>query len=440
VLTLNPMPSTFNKILSFMKRIIILIILFLTTSSFTISDVQALSDSKQIVLDAWALVNEGYYDPDRFNEIQWKKIRQKTLQKQIDTSEQAYSAIEEMLKPLEDPYTRVLRPEDYALLKSSNLGSEINGVGLQLGKDNDTGKISVISTLAGSPAEDAGILAGNIIESVNGESSVNLGLANTASKLRGEKGTKVLVTISTNDGETKEIDLERRSVDLRPVRTKRLRDETHTIGYLRITQFSESVPKKIEEALQELNEKEVEGIILDLRNNSGGLVSSGIAVADSFLSKKLVVETKNREGIKDSIISEEATIFNGPMVTLVNNGTASASEILAGALQDNERSALIGKQTYGKGLIQSLKSLNEDSGIAITVASYLTPKGNNIQGRGIIPDKILDFNEAKDFGSSEDKWVKNAEIYISSLLDKKELEDNEISTTNEYEEDSNITE
>ena len=434
------MPSTFNKILSFMKRIIILIILFLTTSSFTISDVQALSDSKQIVLDAWALVNEGYYDPDRFNEIQWKKIRQKTLQKQIDTSEQAYSAIEEMLKPLEDPYTRVLRPEDYALLKSSNLGSEINGVGLQLGKDNDTGKISVISTLAGSPAEDAGILAGNIIESVNGESSVNLGLANTASKLRGEKGTKVLVTISTNDGETKEIDLERRSVDLRPVRTKRLRDETHTIGYLRITQFSESVPKKIEEALQELNEKEVEGIILDLRNNSGGLVSSGIAVADSFLSKKLVVETKNREGIKDSIISEEATIFNGPMVTLVNNGTASASEILAGALQDNERSALIGKQTYGKGLIQSLKSLNEDSGIAITVASYLTPKGNNIQGRGIIPDKILDFNEAKDFGSSEDKWVKNAEIYISSLLDKKELEDNEISTTNGYEEDSNITE
>ena len=434
------MPSTFNKILSFMKRIIILIILFLTTSSFTISDVQALSDSKQIVLDAWALVNEGYYDPDRFNEIQWKKIRQKTLQKQIDTSEQAYSAIEEMLKPLEDPYTRVLRPEDYALLKSSNLGSEINGVGLQLGKDNDTGKISVISTLAGSPAEDAGILAGNIIESVNGESSVNLGLANTASKLRGEKGTKVLVTISTNDGETKEIDLERRSVDLRPVRTKRLRDETHTIGYLRITQFSESVPKKIEEALQELNEKEVEGIILDLRNNSGGLVSSGIAVADSFLSKKLIVETKNREGIKDSIISEEATIFNGPMVTLVNNGTASASEILAGALQDNERSALIGKQTYGKGLIQSLKSLNEDSGIAITVASYLTPKGNNIQGRGIIPDKILDFNEAKDFGSSEDKWVKNAEIYISSLLDKKELEDNEISTTNEYEEDSNITE
>jgi len=434
------MPSTFNKILFFIKRIFILLILFASTSFLTISDLHALSDSKQIVLDAWSLVNEGYYDPDRFDEIQWKKIRQKTLQKQIDTSEQAYKAIEEMLMPLEDPYTRVLRPKDYALLKSSNLGSEINGVGLQLGKDDESGKVIVISTLAGSPAEDAGILAGNFIESVNGESSLNLGLANTASKLRGEKGTKVLVEISNIDGESKEIDLERRSVDLRPVRTKRLRDETHTIGYLRITQFSESVPKKIEEALQELNEKEVEGIILDLRNNSGGLVSSGIAVADCFLNKKLVVETKNREGIKDSIISEEKTAFNGPMVTLVNSGTASASEILAGALQDNGRSALIGKQTYGKGLIQSLKSLTDESGIAITVASYLTPKGNNIQGRGIIPDKILEFSEAKDFGSSEDKWVKNAEIYLSSVLDQKEMKNNEIDNSTIPIEDLKISE
>ncbi len=393
-------------------------IIFFTTTSFNIPSAYALSDSKQIVLDAWTLVNEGYYDPEIFDEIQWKRIRQKTLQKSIDTTEDAYSAIEEMLKPLEDPYTRVLRPKDYELLKSSNLGSEINGVGLQLGVDEINGKIKVISTLAGSPAEDAGIASGFFIESVNGQSALELGLANTASKLRGEKGSKVLVQISTDDEEIKEIDLERRSVDLRPVRTKRLRDESHTLGYLRITQFSESVPKKIEEALQELKEKEVEGIILDLRNNSGGLVSSGIAVADSFLNEKLIVETKNRDGIKDSIISEKNTFFDGPMVTIVNKGTASASEILAGALQDNKRSALIGKETYGKGLIQSLKSLSEDSGIAITVASYLTPNGNNIQGRGIIPDKILDYSEAKDFGSLDDKWVKDSEIYLNSLLDK----------------------
>mgnify|MGYP001258593084 FL=1 len=202
-----------------------------------------------------------------------------------------------------------------------------------------------------------------------------------------------------------------------------MRDDSHTIGYLRITQFSESVPKKIEEALQELKEKEVEGIILDLRNNSGGLVSSGIAVAESFLSEKPIVETKDRNGIKDAIISQKNTFFDGPMVTLVNKGTASASEILAGSLQDNKRSILMGEQTYGKGLIQSLKSLGEDSGIAITVASYLTPQGNNIQGRGITPDKILDLPEARDYGNSEDKWVKNAEIYLNSLFDEHEVED-----------------
>ena len=155
-----------------------------------IERVHALSDSRQLVLDAWTLVNEGFYDPEKFDEIQWKRIRQKTLQKQIETSEEAYSAIEDMLRPLEDPYTRILRPKDYELLKSSNFGSEINGVGLQLGEENDSNKVKVVSTLGGSPAEEAGIVSGDYINKVNGVSSQELGLANTASKLRGESGKK----------------------------------------------------------------------------------------------------------------------------------------------------------------------------------------------------------------------------------------------------------
>ncbi len=395
--------------------------IFVLSSNFLcIQRVYALSDAKEFVLNAWTLVNEGFYDPGKFDEVQWKRIRQQTLQKQIETSEDAYSAIEDMLRPLDDPYTRFLRPKDYELLKASNFGSEINGVGLQLGEDENN-KIKVISTLAGSPAEDAGILSGDFVNKVDGISSEELGLANTASKLRGETGTKVLVEVTSSSGEIKEIDLERRSVDLRPVRTKRLRDDSHTIGYLRITQFSESVPKKIEEALQDLKDKEVEGIILDLRNNSGGLVSSGIAVADSFLSEKPIVETRDRNGIKDAIISQKETSFDGPMVTLVNNATASASEILAGSLQDNGRSILMGEQTYGKGLIQSLKSLGEESGLAITVASYLTPKGNNIQGKGITPEKLLDIPDAIEYGNAEDKWVRNAEIFLESLLEKNDI-------------------
>ena len=143
------MNSSFNKLLTFKILIPAILVGVLCANFFSIERAEALSDSKQLVLDAWTLVNEGFYDPEKFDEIQWKRIRQKTLQKQIETTEEAYSAIEDMLRPLEDPYTRILRPKDYELLKSSNFGSEINGVGLQLGEDDDN-KVKVISTLGGS--------------------------------------------------------------------------------------------------------------------------------------------------------------------------------------------------------------------------------------------------------------------------------------------------
>ena len=165
------MNSSFNKLLTFRILIIVLIFSDFSYNFLFLERVEALSDSKQLVLDAWTLVNEGFYDPERFDEIQWKRIRQKTLQKQIETSEEAYSAIDDMLSPLDDPYTRVLRPKDYELLKASNFGSEINGVGLQLGEDDDSNKVKVISTLGGSPAEEAGIVSGALIEKVAGISS-----------------------------------------------------------------------------------------------------------------------------------------------------------------------------------------------------------------------------------------------------------------------------
>ena len=172
------MNSSFNKLLTFKTVITASMIIVFSINLLLVERVDALSDSRQLVLDAWTLVNEGFYDPEKFDEIQWKRIRQKTLQKQIETSEEAYSAIEDMLRPLDDPFTRVLRPKDYELLRSSNFGSEINGVGLQLGED-DNNKVKVISTLGGSPAEEAGIVSGDIIETVDGISSEKLGLAST---------------------------------------------------------------------------------------------------------------------------------------------------------------------------------------------------------------------------------------------------------------------
>ncbi|WP_036891672.1 carboxyl-terminal processing protease CtpZ, partial [Prochlorococcus marinus] len=336
-----------------------------------------------------------------------------------------------------DPYTRLLRPNDFKNLKESNIGSEINGVGLQLGARNDDGEIVVISPLEGSPAADAQIKSGSILIKVDDESPKRLGLEATASKLRGETGSKVLLTLLSPENETKEITLERRSVDLRPVRTKRIRTEKHTLGYLRITQFSEGVPEKVKEALKELSEKEVEGIVLDLRNNSGGLVSSGLAVADAFLSEKPIVETKNRNEINDPIPSGKETLFDGPLITLVNEGTASASEILAGALQDNQRSLLLGKRTFGKGLIQSLTNLSDGSGLAVTVASYLTPSGRDIQNLGIEPDRNLEMPEPLDPGGSEDRWLLDAELLMEANIDlqevQKEEENNNIELNEEIE-------
>jgi carboxyl-terminal processing protease len=236
--------------------------------------------------------------------------------------------------------------------------------------------------------------------------------------LRGDVGSQVVLTLDNGSGETNELTLERRSVDLRPVRTRRLRSGSHTLGYLRITQFSEGVPEQVNEALTELQNKEIEGLVLDLRNNSGGLVSAGLAVADDFLSGGAIVETRNREGINDTIQASLQTVYDGPMVTLVNGGTASASEILAGALQDNERATLLGGQTFGKGLIQTLTNLSDGSGLAVTVAGYVTPSGRDIQGEGIAPDRGLSDPEPLNPGGDGDRWLSEAEQWMEALLEQ----------------------
>ena len=377
----------------------------------------ALSDTQQLVVDSWRLVNQGFWNPEQLDAVRWKRQRQKAMERSIESSEDAYSAIESMLAQLGDPYTRLLRPEDYTALKNSTNGS-LSGVGLQLGPDESSNGVVVISALEGSPAGEAEITSGTQLLSVDGRAVVDLGLEATVAALRGDVGSQVVPTLDNGSGETNELTLERRSVDLRPVRTRRLRSGSHTLGYLRITQFSEGVPEQVKEALTELQNKDIEGLVLDLRNNSGGLVSAGLAVADDFLSGDPIVETRNREGINDTIQASLQTVYDGPMVTLVNGGTASASEILAGALQDNERATLLGGQTFGKGLIQTLTNLSDGSGLAVTVAGYVTPSGRDIQGEGIAPDRGLSDPEPLNPGGDGDRWLSEAEQWMEALLEQ----------------------
>jgi carboxyl-terminal processing protease len=362
-------------------------------------------------------VNQGFWNPEQLDAVRWKRQRQKAMERSIESSDDAYSAIEAMLAQLGDPYTRLLRPEDYTALKDSTNGS-LSGVGLQLGPDESSNGVVVISALEGSPAGEAEITSGTQLLSVDGRAVVDLGLEGTVAALRGDVGSQVVLTLDNGSGETNELTLERRSVDLRPVRTRRLRSGSHTLGYLRITQFSEGVPEQVKEALTELQNKDIEGLVLDLRNNSGGLVSAGLAVADNFLSGGPIVETRNREGINDTIQASLQTVYDGPMVTLVNGGTASASEILAGALQDNERATLLGGQTFGKGLIQTLTNLSDGSGLAVTVAGYVTPSGRDIQGEGIAPDRGLSDPEPLNPGGDGDRWLSEAEQWMEALLEQ----------------------
>ena len=379
--------------------------------------VVALSDTQQLVVDSWRLVNQGFWNPDQLDEVRWRRQRQKAMERSIESSDDAYRAIESMLAQLGDPYTRLLRPDDYTALKNSTSGN-LSGVGLQLGPDEDGNGVVVISALEGSPAGEAEITSGTRLLSVDGRPVMDLSLEGTVSALRGDVGSQVVLTFENSNGETSELTLERRSVDLRPVRTRRLRSGSHTLGYLRITQFSDGVPEQVKEALTELQNKDIEGLVLDLRNNSGGLVSAGLAVADDFLAGGAIVETRNREGINDTIQASLQTVYDGPMVTLVNGGTASASEILAGALQDNDRATLLGGQTFGKGLIQTLTNLSDGSGLAVTVAGYVTPSGRDIQGEGIAPDRVLSDPEPLNPGGEGDRWLSEAEQWMEALLEQ----------------------
>lgn len=377
----------------------------------------ALTDDQTLVVDVWRLVNESYVDPS-FSGVPWRRLRQKALEKSISNRGEAYDAIEAMLAPLDDPYTRLLRPESYGQLEAATKGT-VSGIGLQLGINHDSGSVVVIAPVEDSPAAEAGLVDGTVLRSINGQATNELGLDGSAALLRGDSGSSVHLEVTLPDGEEQSLDLERRAIDLRPVRSRRLRSGDHTLGYLRINQFSEPVPEAVQEALADLEAKGIEGLVLDLRNNTGGLVSAGLAVADDFLAGDVIVETQDRNGINEQRPANGGRLFDGPMLTLINGGTASASEILAGALQDNDRSQLLGSTSFGKGEIQTLLPLGDGSGLAVTVARYLTPNGRAIQGQGLEPDEPLSSSEpsGSSIGSDDDAWLRSAEEALITQLE-----------------------
>ncbi len=354
---------------------------------------QAFTENQKLLLQSWRLVNQSYLD-DTFNHQNWWSLRQDLLKRSLDDREEAYDAIDEMLASLDEPFTRLLRPEQYHNLQVSTTG-ELSGVGLQININPDTGNLEVVSPLEGSPAQKAGIKAGDRILKIDDADTTTLSLDEAATKMRGPSGTKVSLTILPyqEKAEIREVKIVRERISLSPV-VASLNNPTPNlpIGYIRLNKFSANATEEMIKAINNLEKEGAEGYILDLRNNPGGLLQAGIEIARLWMAQGTVVYTVNRQGVQDSFTALGPALTDDPLVLLVNQGTASASEILAGALQDNGRAILVGEKTFGKGLIQSLFELSDGAGLAITVAKYETPSHKDIHKLGIQPDQVVSQN------------------------------------------------
>jgi carboxyl-terminal processing protease len=355
-----------------------------------IPDAQAFTEEQKLLLQSWRIVNQSYLD-ETLNHQNWWKLREKLIKKPLRDRDETYSAIEEMLATLDDPFTRLLRPEQYHSLQVNTSG-ELSGVGLQININPETKLIEVISPLAGSPAEAAGIQPKDSILEIDGVDAKIITLDEAAAMMRGVSGSKVSLRIQSGQDKVakpRNVEIVRDRISLNPVYTALDTNTDKKVGYVRLNQFSANAAKEIAHGVNDLEKQGAEAYILDLRNNPGGLLQAGIEIARMWINGGTIVYTVNRQGALGSFESNSEILTEDPLVVLVNQGTASASEILAGALQDNERALLVGEKTFGKGLIQSLFELPDGAGLAVTVAKYETPNHTDINKLGIMPDDVV---------------------------------------------------
>lgn len=372
---------------------------------------------KELVDEVWQLIDRNYVDAT-FNQVDWEAVRAEYLGRSYSDQESAYGAIREMLEQLEDPYTRFMDPQEFRNMQIDTSG-ELTGVGIQISQDEETNEILVVSPIEDTPAFEAGIRAQDVITAIDGESTEGMDLNEAVNRIRGPVGSQVQLTIRRDD-QTLDFDLARARIEIHPVRYAYQEGPDGPIGYIRLTQFSANAADEMREAIEDLESQEVTGYVLDLRSNPGGLLYSSIDIARMWLDDGTIVSTVDRQGVTDEEAANNRALTDKPLVVIVDGGSASASEILSGALQDNERAVLVGTRTFGKGLVQSVRSLSDGSGVAVTVAKYLTPSGRDINKYGIDPDIELELTEEQQealsqnresIGTSEDpQYAKALEI------------------------------
>ncbi|XVE81967.1 hypothetical protein DITRI_Ditri15bG0109000 [Diplodiscus trichospermus] len=432
--------SSFQEVMSCSEKIrehvsvvflrLVASILLVTSVSISVSNTPswALSEENLLFLEAWRTIDRAYVDKT-FNGQSWFRYRENALRNEpMNNREETYTAIKKMLATLNDPFTRFLEPEKFKSLRSGTQGA-LTGVGLSIGyptgSEGSRAGLVVISAAPGGPANRAGIVSGDIILEIDNTSTESMGIYDAADRLQGPEGSSVELTIQTGP-EIKHLALTREKISLNPVKSRLCEvpgseKNYPKIGYIKLTSFNQQTSAAVKEAIDTLRSNNVNAFVLDLRDNSGGLFPEGIETAKIWLDKGVIVYICDNHGVRDIYDTDgsSAIAASEPLAVLVNKGTASASEILAAALKDNNRAVLFGEPTYGKGKIQSVFQLSDGSGLAVTVARYETPAHNDIDKIGVIPDHPLPNSFPKDENgfcgclqdSSSACYLNNAQLF-----------------------------
>ena len=374
---------------------------------------------KEVIDHVWQIIYRDFLDSEgSFNKSDWMILRKELLAKKYSKSGDAYEAIREMLANLKDPYTRFLDPKEFNQMRIDTSG-ELTGIGIQIIKDNENDDLLIVSPIEGAPASKAGIKAKDKIISIDNISTKGMDIEQAVRLIRGKVGTKVNLGISRNGIKIYK-SLLRQKIEIKSVNSKvNNTKEGFLIGYLRIKQFNANASRELKVALIDFENKKISGYILDLRSNPGGLLDSSIEISRHFINKGIIVSTVSKNGLKDIKKANGSALTEKPLIVLVNEASASASEIVSGAIKDNQRGKLVGKKTYGKGLVQSMRTLIDGSGLTVTVAKYLTPNGTDINKFGIIPDIEVNMNKrilSKDVGTKRDKQYKVGERELIKLI------------------------
>ena len=380
---------------------------------------------KEVIDHVWQIVYRDFLDSSgNFESSNWITLRKEFLAKKYSDNNEAYDAIRDMLSNLNDPYTRFLDPKEFNQMRIDTSG-ELTGVGIQIVKDKESDSLIIISPIEGTPAYDAGIKARDKILSIDNVSTKGLNIEDAVKLIRGRRGTKVKLEILRN-GNSFYKSLLRERIEIKSVTSKiNQTKDGLLIGYVRLKQFNANASKEMKDTLKDLEIKKVSGYVLDLRSNPGGLLESSIDISRQFIDKGIIVSTLSKDGLKEIKRANGKVLTKKPLIVLVNEGSASASEIVSGAIRDNNRGKLVGEKTFGKGLVQSMRTLVDGSGLTVTVAKYLTPNGTDINKFGITPDIVVKMNSnpilQREIGTKRDRQYRAGEKALIKIIKKNKL-------------------